>query len=154
MMNRYEVQRFLEKFQEANREIDSLTEERERIRSVLFSITPNYGGDVGAPGVKDKIGDNVPKLVEVERRMDAEIAFYVAVRQDVRNLIRLVTLHNAAWGQCLLYRYVRGWSPKKTAYEMGYAPSTERGLHRDALDYACKAASEMGVEKTPSLFIA
>lgn len=153
MMNRYEMKKLMEKHAESIRELDSLYEERERIKSVLLCITPSYGGDSGSGGPKDKIGENVPELVDLQERVIAEIDLYTYIRDSVRTIIRMVSYQSPAMGQCLLYRYVRGWSPTKTAREMCYAPTTERDIHRSALDLACRMASEIGIEEIPSFSV-
>ena len=153
MMNRYEMKKLMEKYDEANRELDALYEEQERIKSILLSVTPGYGGDSGSGGPKDKIGENVPELVDLQERVVAEIDLYTRIRDDVRTIIRMVSHRSPAMGQSLLYRYVRGWSPTKTAREMCYAPTTERDIHRSALDLACRMASEIGIDEIPSFSV-
>ncbi|MBQ9785114.1 MAG: hypothetical protein IJW29_06405 [Clostridia bacterium] len=153
MMNRYQMKKLLEKFNEANRELDSLRDEHARLKSALLCVTPSYGGDSGSGGPKDKIGENVPELVDLRETVVDEVRQYAAIRDVVKAIVRRVSYHDPVKGQCLHYRYINGWSPAKTAREMCYVTATERGIHRDALDLACRVASDMGVDETSSFFI-
>ena len=115
------IKRYLSRYREACDELDSLTEEHERIISNIMSITPSYGGDSGPSGAKDKVGDGVAELVDHCRKIDDEIKYYIAVRDDVRSVVREVMHENVTCGQSLHYRYIMGWSPIVVASNMGYS---------------------------------
>ena len=100
------IKRYLSRYREACDELDSLTEEHERIISNIMSITPSYGGESGSPGAKDKVGDGVAELVDHCRKIDDEIKYYIAVRDDVRSIVREVMHENVTCGQSLHYRYI------------------------------------------------
>lgn len=143
------IKRYLSRYREACDELDSLTEEHERIISSIMSITPSYGGESGSPGVKDKVGDGVAELVDHCRKIDDETKYYIAVRDDVRSIVREVMHENVTCGQSLHYRYIMGWSPMTVANNMGYSERQERDIHRKALERARKIMERRGMAQSP-----
>lgn len=127
------TKKYLRRYRMACDELDSLTEEHDRIISNLMSMTARYDGEGGSSGPKDKVGDGVSQLVDLCKTIDDEVRFYIAVRDDVRSVVREVMHDNIVLGQCLHYRYIMGWKPSVVADQMGYDDSRERAIHRKAL---------------------
>lgn len=146
------IKRYLSRYREACDELDSLTEEHERIISSIMSITPSYGGQFISPGAKDKLGDGVAELVDLCRKIDDEIKYYIAVRDDVRSIVREVMHDNITCGQCLHYRYIMGWKPTVVAHNMGYDESRERAIHRKALEKASEILERREIAKVTRFY--
>lgn len=130
------IKKHLRRYRQACDELEALTEEHDRIVCSLMSMTARYDGEGGSGGPKDKVGDGVAHLVDLCNAIDDEIKHYIAVRDDVRSIVREVMHENAVLGQCLHYRYIMGWRPTVVAEQMGYDESRERAIHRQALQVA------------------
>lgn len=133
-MNRYKL---------ATLELESLAEEKERLMSVLYSVTSDPSDDGGGNG-GDKIGDGVARLVDLVRSLDDEIKSYIDARDDVRSVVREVMHRDITLGQCLHHRYIAFDDPATCASRMGYDTSSERRLHRRALEAAMEIAARSG----------
>lgn len=131
-----EIKRYLHGYRAACDELESLTEEHDRIISSLYSITSDPSRDGGSGGGSDKIGQGVADLVDLCSKIDDEVKAYIAVRDDVRSVVREVMHDNITLGQCLHYRYIMGWHPANVAMNMGYSERQERNIHRKALEKA------------------
>ena len=134
------AKRFLQEFRVATDELESLTEEHDRIISRLMSMTQSYGGEGGSSGTQssDSLGDGVAALVDICREIDEEVKHYASVRDSVRSVVRAVAADSVTLGQCLHYRYIMFDDPSTCASRMGYTDRQERNIHRAAL----KAAAE------------
>lgn len=133
---------YLQRFREATLELESLADERERIMTVLYSITSDPSSEGGGQGSSDKVGSGVANLVDLATRIDDEIKRYIAVRDEVRSVVRSVMHRNVVLGQCLHYRYVDFRSAGTTAYDMGYTTGYERKVHAMALREAAIVIEE------------
>lgn len=140
------AKRFLQEFRVATDELESLTEEHDRIISRLMSMTQSYDGIGGGGGdAADQMGDGVASLVDLCDRIDDEIKHYISVRDSVRSVVRAVMVDNETLGQCLHYRYIMFDSPSTCASRMGYTDRQERNIHRAALKAAAEKMEGMAV---------
>ena len=144
-----QIRKYLAGYREACDELDSLTEEHDRIISNLYSITSDPSGEGGSGAPKDKVGDGVAMLIDHCTKVDEEIKYYIAVRDDVRSLVREVMHENIVMGQCLHYRYINGWKPHISADQMGYSERQERDIHRKALEKASQIMVRRGIAQSP-----
>ena len=118
--------------------IESLTEEKSRIESVIYSLAPNFDGGSGGSSEADKMGADVARLVDVCERISDEIASYCEARKDVRRIVGRVFDVNPIYGQDLHYRYIDGKSVSNTAWDIGMSERQERRVHAKALEVACR----------------
>lgn len=116
-------------------ELESLTEEHDRIISALYSITSDPSSSGGGSSA-DKLGGGVASLVDLCNRIDDEIKRYIAARDRARSLVRAVMHENIQLGQCLHYRYIDRDRPSVSAYRMGYTDRNFRRVHTRALQLA------------------
>ena len=130
------TKKYLRRYRSACDELDALAEEHDRIVANLMSMTARYDGEGGSAGPKDKVGDGVAYLVDLCKTIDDEVKYYIAVRDDVRSVVREVMHENIVLGQCLHYRYIMGWEPTVVALQMSYTDRQERNIHRKALEKA------------------
>ena len=142
------TKKYLYRYREACDQLDAMAEEHDRIISNLMSITARYDGSGGSSGPKDKVGDGVAHLVDLCEAIDDEIKYYIAVRDEVRSVVREVMHENITLGQCLHYRYVMGWDPAVTALQMSYTDRQERNIHRKALEKARAIIERRSVAQT------
>ena len=142
-----EAKKFLQGFQRATLELESLNEEHERIISMLCSLTsdPSKSGG-GSSGPSDNVGNGVVALMENCKKIDSEIKHYIATRDNVRAVIRSVMYHNIVWGQSLHHRYINWDRPAVVALEMGYDERWERRIHNNALEYVARLLEESGYD--------
>ena len=136
-ISRDETRRDLQRYGIACDEIESVTDEYDRIVSTLYSITADPSKS-GCGGPSDKVGSGVAALVDHGNKLADEIRHYVTVRDEVRGVIREVMHLNITYGQCLHYRYVNRWPAYVSAHNMGFSERQERRVHQDALDLAAK----------------
>lgn len=130
------TKKYLNRYRIACDELDSLSEEHDRIVSNLMSMTASYDTSGGGSGTKDKVGDGVAKLIDLCKEIDDEIKCYIAIRDDVRSVVRDVMHESIVLGQCLHYRYIMRWDPAVVALQMNYTDRQERNIHRKALECA------------------
>ena len=130
------TKKYLNRYRIACDELDSLTEEHDRIISNIMTMTASYDGEGGGSGPNDKVGSGVAKLVDLCGEIDEEIKCYIAIRDDVRSVVREVMHENIVLGQCLHYRYIMRWDPTVVALQMNYTDRQERNIHRKALECA------------------
>ena len=150
-MNIKQTKRFLQEYKKACMELETLNEEHERIIRSLCSITSDPSRSGGGTMPSDKVGSGVALWIDHCKKVDEEIKYYIAVRDEVRSVVRDVMHHNIVWGQCLHHRYVNGFKPTTVALEMGYDESNERKIHRNALDYASKVIERRGIVQSGPL---
>lgn len=116
-------------------ELASLTEEHDRIISALYSITSDPSSSGGGSSA-DKLGGGVASLVDLCKRIDAEIKHYISARDRAVSLVRAVMRENIQLGQCLHYRYIDRDRPSAAAYRMGYSDRNYRRVHIRAMELA------------------
>lgn len=129
------AQEILEGYGIACDELESLTEEHDRIISALYSITSDPSASGGGSSA-DKLGGGVAKLVDLCNRIDGEIKRYIAARDEARSLVRAVMHRSIQHGQCLHYRYIDRDRPTVAAYRMGYSDRNYRRVHIRAMEIA------------------
>ncbi len=138
-MTDQDAKQYLRRYHEAVLNIESLTAEKERLESSLYSITSDPSSEGGGGLSKDKIGSCVARLTGLIEQISDEIDAYAKVRDDVRSIVRDVMDVNVVLGQCLHYRYIDFRGAVSTAYDMGYSPGNERRIHRRVFEAAARA---------------
>ena len=88
--NESEVRRYLQSYQRATRNIESLIAEKERIESQVYSITASTGGG-------DKMAEGIARLCDISDRIPEEIAEWERARAEVRRVINRVGQANDIW---------------------------------------------------------
>lgn len=127
------TKKFLQQYEHATLELEALAEEKERLMSVLLSLTSNLSDEPIGTSSSDKIGDNVSELVDLVRNIDESVKYYITVRDDVLSVIRAVMHEDINLGKSLHYRYRMFMTPCETAFNMGYSEQSERRFHYAAL---------------------
>ncbi len=126
------AQEILEGYGIACDELESLTEEHDRIISALYSITSDPSASGGGSSA-DKLGGGVAKLVDLCNRIDGEIKRYIAARDKARSLVRAVMHENIQLDRD---------RPTVAAYRMGYSDRNYRRVHIRAMEMAQEIVSK------------
>ena len=107
-----------------NAKIENMLRARSDLMTMATRVTPQLQtAPASSGGGKDKIGEAVAKIVDLERRIDREIDALVALKGAA--IARLNRLTNKNHYNILFKRYVLGLTFEKIAEEMGY---TYRGI--------------------------
>lgn len=129
-MTSQEKKNYLMQYQFADRHINELIEEKERVRAMLERITPTYSESVG--GKKDdKMVNGVARLLDLENKINSEIDALYSMRLNIN--ADLSQLHDNRMYRVLYLRYIADYKWERIAYEMGYDLRYIYKLHGQAL---------------------
>lgn len=133
-----DARRYMMRYRDAAINIESLTAEKERIESAVYSITSGGAEGGGTSAASDKMGNGVASLVDLIDRINAEIVMYRQAREEVRRVVGRVSAVNPIYGQCLHYRYIGLRTAFATAHDLGFSERQERRVHKSALRMATR----------------
>ena len=106
-MNAY---KYLEQVKDADSKIDRKRAEEQNLWAIATGTTQATDGMPHAPGVSDKIGNITPKLIEAQKRTNAQIDRYIDIRDDVIRHIEMLPQRQC---EVLHWLYVRKREHKK-----------------------------------------
>lgn len=117
---------------DAHIQIQSLTERIARLRSALEGCTakPLSKMPRGRSASRDKLGDDVARLLELEERRRKQIIDLEIRLEDVEKWIEGLPPHQA---KVMRLRYVDGLSWRQVAKRAGYSYDRVRHIHSDAM---------------------
>lgn len=130
-MTSQDKKRYLMRYLVADRHINELLEEKERMQAMLERITPTYSDGRGSVSNNDKITNGVAKIIEIEKKIDREIDDLYEYREHINNDIS--KLHDNRMYRVLYLRYIAGYRWDRIALEMGYEVRQIYRLHGQAL---------------------
>ena len=111
----------------------SKNEERlEELRDQLTSTTSKLTGMPGKPGASDNIGDTVPEIVDLMRRIEAEKAAQVKEKAKLENY--LISIEDAQTKLSFTLRFVELKSWAEVAAEIG-GNNTEESVKKTCYRY-------------------
>ena len=79
--------KYLEQVKELDSKIDNKRDEERELWALATSMTQNYSGMPHGSGENDKMTDIVKKIMDAQKRTNAQIDEYVDAKQDVINHI-------------------------------------------------------------------
>ena len=126
---------YLNQYHDALFEIETLTEEVQRLRSLAEKITVAFDSDGGAPGTRrtDKLEECVEKIMESEEKIQARADELARIRQEVYDTI--IKVHDSKLRTLLLMRYIGNSTFETIAYTMNYSyKHITHNLHPEALE--------------------
>ena len=126
---------YLNQYHDALVEIETLTEEVQRLRSLAEKITVAFDSDGSAPGTRktDKIEECVERIMESEEKIKARAEELAKIRQEVYDTI--VKVQDSKLRTLLLMRYIGNKSFESIAYTMHYTyKHITHNLHPEALE--------------------
>jgi DNA-directed RNA polymerase specialized sigma subunit len=84
------VYEYLEQVKEADAKIDSKRAEERELWAIATSMTQANDGMPHAPGVSDKVGNIIHKIIEAANRTNEQIDRYIDIRDDVIRHIEML----------------------------------------------------------------
>lgn len=126
---------FLSQYGEAQAEIEALTDELTRTRSLAEKITVAFGSDGGCSGTvnTDKIPECVEKIMETEEKIHQRTLELAEIRDSVYNTISQVP--DSKLRNFLVMRYIGGESFESISCKLGYTYNhIVKNLHPQGLE--------------------
>jgi DNA-directed RNA polymerase specialized sigma subunit len=85
-----DVYEYLEQVKEADAKIDIKMAEERELWAIATSVTQANDGMPHAPGVSDKVGNIIHKIIEARNRTNEQIDRYIDIRDDVIRHIEML----------------------------------------------------------------
>lgn len=123
---------YLQRYLEADREINAKLEEVSRLRQLVTKTTQVFKQDPIMDGTKrDRLAEIVAKIVDLEREVDEDIDKLQIIKKEVEQTINSV--EDGTLRTLLRYRYICGYKWERIAVEMNYSWRAIHYLHSRAL---------------------
>ena len=111
---------YLSQYQQLNREIDCLLEEKERWTSLATRVTPSQSeGGRGSGNLNGRIPSAVEKIMETEDKINSRIDRLVELREEIE--MRLQNLPDGKQKEVLYRRYILCQTLERIADKMNYS---------------------------------
>lgn len=148
-MKRSEIKNILKSVKRANLQIQTYSEEIQRLNSIATKCTPVYSQVPGGGGFSnDKLPNAVEKIIAAEKELLQAAADYADLHRQAHALINLV--ESPEHKTLLNKRYMNFEKWEKIADDMAYSLQHIFYLHGQALDMLVKATKEKDKEKDKS----
>lgn len=133
MMDKYErTKKYLGQLQFLNRAIKNRTRDIQQIRETLTNISIELKGDrIQSSGSKDKLGDSIAKLVDLERETGELIEQYAAKKHTINT--QLESMSKPDYYTVLYMKYCDGMKLYEIGDELHYSEVTVKRIHLKAL---------------------
>ena len=142
------VKEYLQKIRLYDTHINNKIAELSRLRDMATNITPTLKDDVvSSSGSKDKLGDTVAKIVDLQDEINRAIDDFVDKKNEVCSVIE--NLQNPDHVALLHKRYVEYLTWEQIACDMHISYRHATRLHGRALQAVEKAMSENVVRVCP-----
>lgn len=127
------AKQYLGQIERLDRMISNKTIEIQQVENQLYNIKSIMNDcKVQTSGSKDRLGDSVSKLVDLQNELSNLIDSYVAKRQEIIKIIEKVRETNRY--DLLFKKYVEQKSFEQIACEMNYSLVHIKRIHKLALD--------------------
>lgn len=127
------AKQYLGQIERLDRMISNKTIEIQQVENQLYNIKSIMNDcKVQTSGSKDRLGDSVSKLVDLQNELSNLIDSYVAKRQEIIKIIEKVRETNRY--DLLFKKYVEQKSFEQIACEMNYSLVHIKRIHKFALD--------------------
>lgn len=107
---------YLLRYRQAEREVQLLMEEKERLLALATRVTPSYSGEAKGSGSGSRIESSAEKLDACRRKLDAAVCRALDIRQEIDALIQAVPEWKLR--ELLTRRYILGQKWEQVAWEM------------------------------------
>lgn len=124
---------YLSRIRKTDQMIRRLCDAKFSLRESLYSTGGSLAGGTGKPKAKDKTGDIIARIDELERRIDAYVDELVTRKAETFEKIRGMDDLNEQ--NILIARYIQLKSWKQIAREMHYSEQQIYRLHGMALQH-------------------
>lgn len=125
---------YLSQYTDALAEIETLTDEVQRLRSLATKVTVAFDSDGSAAGTRsnDKLERCVDKIIEAEERLNDRVSELTVIRRSVYDSVMQV--RDGKLRTLLLMRYIAGNPFESIAAKMGYTYNhIVKNIHPEAL---------------------
>lgn len=123
---------YLKQIEHLEKKIKNKTKEMFEMRVLASSISISNDADrVQSSGSKDKLGDSVAKIVDIENEISEIVEEYTKQRQKI--IQQIDTMSEMNYYDVLYERYVNGESFDYIASSMGYCTRQVLRIHGEAL---------------------
>lgn len=128
-----ETKRYLGQIRHLDNIIDNRIKERSRLRERITSISTEIRGDhVQISGTKDRVGDAVAKLVDLEREIDELVDKLIDKRRVITE--QLESLSEPDYYQILYLRYVERKSFCEISCDLNRPERTIKRIHDKGME--------------------
>lgn len=119
---------YLSQYQQLNRDINRLLEEKERWKALATRVTLSQSeGGRGSGSQNGRIPSAVEKIMETEDKINARIDQLIDLRQEIES--RLDTLPDGKQKEVLHRRYILGMTLEQIAEKMNISRQWVNSLH-------------------------
>lgn len=140
-MKRSEIRNILKSVRRANMQIQTYSEELQRLNSIATKCTPAYSQVPGGGGFSnDKLPNAVEKIMAAEKDVLEAVASYADIHRQAHALINLA--ESPEHKTLLNKRYMNFEKWEKIADDMCYSLQHIFYLHGQALDYLVRATKD------------
>ena len=112
--------------------IDSKQKQVDRLRDLCSSQSPNYSGMPSGGGNRDRLGNLISNIVDLEREINDDIDLLVNLKREVMSKIDL--LDDNRHKLILNKRYLENETFEKIAVDMDLSWKWTHKLHKEALE--------------------
>lgn len=128
-----ETKRYLGQIRHLDNKIENRLRELSRLRERITSISNEIKGDrVQSSGTKDRVGDAVSKLVDLERDIDVLVDKFIDQKRVISE--QLESLSEPDYYQILYLRYVERKSFCEISCELDRPERTVKRIHDKGMD--------------------
>ena len=85
-----DAEKYLERVKDADAKIDAKRAEERELWAIATSVTQANDGMPHAPGVSDKVGNIMHKILQAQKRTNRQIDRYIDIREDVIRHIEML----------------------------------------------------------------
>lgn len=126
------TRQYLEQVQDSERRIQNKIQEEYRLRLLATSISSFSNGDkVQTSGGKDRVGDAVTRIVELQQEIASDVKGLAELQMKVSGDIN--DMENSMYSSLLHKRYIEFKNLVTVADEMGYSVQHIRSCHCHAI---------------------
>lgn len=124
---------YLRKLYNLDKTINFYLDDIIKLKNLAVNISPILSDSVSKSNInKDKIGDCVSNIMELESLINDRIKQYTNLKTDVMNTIE--KLENNDEKLVLMYRYIHFLNWSQVARKINFSKATVYRLHRQGLD--------------------
>lgn len=129
---------YLEQIKKLDCLIENKLSEKQSVYDMVTNVTATMTGMPHAPGVSDKIGNGVSKLIDLEHEIDELIDKYVDKKREVQNIIVQLPANQY---HVLYKHYFEYKTHEQIAEETHYSERHVRRLIEEGLQLLCPIMS-------------
>ena len=122
---------YLLRYRQAEREVQLLMEDKERLLALAPKVTPSYSGETRSSGSGDRVGAAVDKIVQCEEEINRAMDCAVDLRSEIKGAI--ATVPDWKLREILTRRYILWQKWEQVAWEMDLEFRQTFHLHNRAL---------------------